>query len=420
MFDTPAKWWGLVWRCGASRYGIIRGMSLTSKKKKKKDRRNVLAVYSLRDFACQEHFVGLLEEMFETANWHLDTVRPGRFFTEREFVNEDGEPFDGYILSMPGSDAAMKRIAASRTPTVLVNITDRRLSARSDAVASVWTDNADVGLRAAEHLLDRGEYKSAGYVHELGVPFYSTERMTAFRARMKRNGLATSVLSASDTSKDFSDRLREWVRDLPKPAAVMACSDMRAADVINACRAEGVSVPTQVAVVGVDNDAAQHAKCGMTISSVILNMRGMGRTAVRELDFLFAHPKWRGRPHEVLVPAKGVFAGESTARSVSAARLVNMAQAFIVQNLASKISPADVAAHLGCSRKLAELRFSQICGCTLHKAIEDARMDEVRRRLAGGKRVNDIVKEMRFTSANQLYRIYKRHFGRSIRQDQSS
>ena len=44
------------------------------------------------------------------------------------------------------------------------------------------------------------------------------------------------------------------------------------------------------------------------------------------------------------MPAKGVFAGESTARSVSAARLVNMAQAFIAKNLASKISPADVAA----------------------------------------------------------------------------
>ena len=169
-----------------------------------------------------------------------------------------------------------------------------------------------------------------------------------------------------------------------------------------------------------DNDAAQHAKCGMSISSVILNMRSMGRTAVRELDFLFAHPKWRGRPHEVLVPAKGVFAGESTARSLSAARLVNMAQAFIAKNLSGKLSPADVAAHLGCSRKLAELRFSQICGTTLHKAIENARLEEVRRRLTGGERVNDIVKEMHFTSANQLYRIYKRHFGSTIRQDQTS
>ena len=387
---------------------------------KGKSRYNVLSVYTLRDFACQEHFVGLLEEMFETTNWHLDTVRPGKFFTERELVNEDGEPFDGYILSMPGTDAVMKRIAASHAPTVLVNITDHQLSARSDAVASVWTDNEDIGRCAAEHLLSRGEYKSSGYVHELGIPFYSTERMTAFRARMKRSGLATLVLPDSDASKDFVDQLRKWVRELPKPAAVMACSDMRAADVINACKDEDISVPTQVAVVGVDNDAAQHAKCGMSISSVVPNMRSMGRTAVRELDFLFTHPKWRGRPHEVLVPAKGVFAGESTARSVSATRLVNMAQAFIAKNLSGKLSPAEVAAHLGCSRNLAELRFSQICGTTLHKAIEDARMEEVRRRLGNGERVRDIVKEMHFTSANQLYRIYKRHFGSTIRQSQAS
>ena len=387
---------------------------------KRKGHYNVLAVYNLREFAGRDHLAGLLDEMSNKMNWHLDIVRPGKFFTERELVNEVGEPFDGYILSMPGTDAVMKRIAESRAPTVLVNITDRQLSARSDAVASVWTDNADIGLCAAEHLLERGEYKSAGYVHELGIPFYSTERMTAFRARMKRNGLATSVLSARDADKDFLDRLRKWVRELTKPAAVMTCSDMRAADVINACKAEDISVPTQVAVVGVDNDVAQHAKCGMSISSVTLNMRNMGRTAVRELDFLFAHPKWRGRPHEVLVPAKGVFAGESTSRSVSAARLVNMAQAFIAKNLASKISPADVAAHLGCSRKLAELRFSQICCTTLRMAIENARMEEVKRRLAGGERVNDIVKEMRFTSANQLYRIYKRHFGSTIRQEGAS
>ena len=387
---------------------------------KRKDHYNVLAVCMLRDFAGREIFMGMLEEMSNRKNWHLDMAGPGRLFSERELANEDGEPFDGYILTMPGTDAVMKRLAVAKTPTVLVNITDKRLAARSESVSSVWTDNADIGLCAAKHLLERGEYKSAGYVHELGIPFYSTERMTAFRARMKRSGLATSVLSAHDASKDFLDRLRKWVRELPKPAAVMACSDMRAADVINACKAEDISVPTQVAVVGVDNDAAQHAKCGMSISSVILNMRSMGRTAVRELDFLFTHPKWRGRPHEVLVPAKGVFAGESTARSVSAARLVNMAQAFIAKNRTSKLSPADVAAHLGCSRKLAELRFSQICGTTLRMAIENARMEEVKRRLAGGERVNDIVKEMHFTSANQLYRIYKRHFGSTIRQDQTS
>ena len=387
---------------------------------KRKDHYNVLAVCMLRDFAGREIFMGMLEEMSNRKNWHLDMAGPGRLFSERELANEDGEPFDGYILTMPGTDAVMKRLAVAKAPTVLVNITDKRLAARSESVSSVWTDNANIGRRAAKHLLDRGGYKSAGYVHELKPQFYSTERMIAFRAEMRRKGIKTSVFPEGDDFDDFQDRLREWVRKLPKPAAVMAVSDMRAADVINACKAEGILVPSQVAVVGVDNDISQHGKCRMSISSVVLNMNMMGRQAVRELDFLFRHQKWHGRPHEILIPAKDVFAGESTARSVSATRLVNMAQEFIAANRAVKIAPADVARHLGCSRQLAELRFSQICGKTIRKAIEDAKMEEAKRRLKGGATANEIVKSMHFTSANQFYRIYKRHFGSTIRQDQTS
>ena len=94
---------------GAARRCIICAMRSPSKKK---DHRNVLAVFSLRTFVGRDLLAGVLDEMPSKKDWHLDTVRPGRFFTERELVNEDGEPFDGYILSMPGTDAAMRRIAA--------------------------------------------------------------------------------------------------------------------------------------------------------------------------------------------------------------------------------------------------------------------------------------------------------------------
>ena len=43
-------------------------------------------------------------------------------------------------------------------------------------------------------------------------------------------------------------------------------------------------------------------------------------------------------------------------------------------------------------------------------------MEEVQRRLKTGANANAIAKELQFTSANQLYRIYKRHFGHTIRQ----
>ena len=340
---------------------------------------------------------------------------------------------DGIILPLPGTDDVMEKIATLRAQTVLVHITDKRLAAKTDATASIWTDNADVGRRGALHLLERGEYRSAGYVHEPSYQFYSIERMMSFRDTMRRNGLKTrtfpddypasgqesSIQPASvfhPSSSDFLLRLRKWVRELPKPAAVMATSDMRAVDVINACKAECIPVQLQVSVVGVDCDPSQHSKCGMSISSVMLNMHRMGQQAVRELDFLSRHLKWKGRLHEVLIPAKEVFAGESTSRSVSATLLVKMALDYINANRMRPLKPSDVFAHLGCSRQLANLRFSQVGDTTVHAALKKARMEEAQIRLRRGEHVCDVVESMQFTSRNQFYRIYKRHFGHTVRQ----
>ena len=394
-----------------------------------KDQYSVLAVYSLDTCTGREQFSGILDELSNTSNWSLSTVRPGTYFTSKELMNEFGKPYDGLILSMPGTDEVMEKVAKSRIPTILANITDKRLSARCDAIANVWIDNADIGRRAAKHLIARGDYKSAGFVHERDNQyyskdflFYSVERMMAFRQTMKRDGGYETSVFPDDASpaprspKGFWDRLRAWIRALPKPAAVMAASDMCAADVINACKAEGITVPSQVSVIGVDYDISQHAKCDMSISSVILNSRMMGQQAVKELDFIFKHPRRKGRPHEVLIPAKDVFAGESTARSVSATRLVNIALEFISANCMKDLSPNDVIAHLGCSRRLAELRFSQVSGTTIHTAINNARLNEVHRRLRHDESVSNIVKAMHFASAKQLYQMYKRHFGHTTRQ----
>ena len=87
-----------------------------------KDHYNVLAVYSLRYKAGREHFVGVLDEIADK-NWILSTIMPERFISAKELVNEFGEPYDGFILSMPGTDEVMTRIAQSNKPTVLVNIT---------------------------------------------------------------------------------------------------------------------------------------------------------------------------------------------------------------------------------------------------------------------------------------------------------
>jgi LacI family transcriptional regulator len=373
-----------------------------------KDSYNVMAVYSLMPWSGRDIFAGTLEEISNKRNWRLHTTRPGRFFSKRELLDENGDEFDGFIISMPGTDSVMEEIAKSNIPTVLVNITDRRLAARTKAVSTVWLDNADVGRQAAKHLLEQGAYKSAGFVHDDGIPFYSTERMTAFRHEMRKNRLETSVFSDNGN-------LRAWLRELPKPAAVMASSDIRAADLIIACREAGITVPDQIAVIGVDNDVAQHKRCGMSISSVVVGLREMGATAVRELDFLFRHPNFAGRLRETLVPASRIFIGASSMRSATTYRVAEEALELIEKNKTQSISPTKIAGQLGCSRQFADRCLSAICGKTLSKAIEDVRMKEAQRRLQDGCSVGAIVKSMKFTSANQFYRIYKRHFGHTTK-----
>ena len=142
----------------------------------------------------------------------------------------------------------------------------------------------------------------------------------------------------------------------------------------------------------------------------------MGAASVRELDFLFRHPNFNRRLRETLVPAKRVFIGASSMRSAATARIVEKALKLIDEGKTRSISPTEIASRLGCSRQFADRCLSAVCGKPLHKAIEDVRMAEAQRRLKDNASVADIVKAMHFTSANQFYRIYKRHFGRTIRQ----
>jgi len=378
--------------------------------------RNVLAVYSLRDKAARDSFSGVLDALSNKYDWHLTVIRPGRYFTPDELVNEDGEPYDGVILPLPGTDETMRRLATLKLPMALVNITDARLSATAPNIASIWLDNMEIGRRAADFLLRHGCFASAGYVHEPVSHFYSDERLTAFRRQMSQAGLVTEVFTPPADPIERQAALQVWLNGMPKPTAVMAVSDMRAADIISACRAAKITIPGQVAVIGVDNDIVQGQRCDTTITSIRPDFREMGRLAVRELGFLFAHPRRQARPHEILVPACEIVIGESTPHTANAAALVRKALDFIVANKRQRLTPADVVRHLGCSRQQAERRFAELRSSTLRKEIESVRMSEAQKLLNEGSSVRSVVRTLRFTSENQFYRIYRRHFKRTLTQ----
>lgn len=377
---------------------------------------NILAVHPLWDKAQRDTFMGILEALSGYVEWHLTAIRPGRFFTPKELVNEYGEPYDGFIIPLTGSQEVKQRLIEMQRPMVLLNITDPEFCRNCRGnISTIWTDNEDIGRRAADFLLDRGNYAAAGYVHELTDEFYSEERYMAFRKRMAQEGITAYGFWPHEHGEGYLDPLRQWLRKLPKPAAIMTVSDMRAVDVIRCCKDTGICVPHEIAVIGVDNDFSQHKKCGMSISSVQPNFRGMGFRAVEELEFLLKHPNPRRRLREFLIPVYDIYAGQSTGVTARSSALVSKILDYIRQYHERALKPDQVAERFGYSRKLLELRMRENGRATLRVEIENVRLEAAQGLLDKGQSVASVVKRLNFTSANQFYRIYRRHFGHTLR-----
>jgi len=80
--------------------------------------------------------------------------------------------------------------------------------------------------------------------------------------------------------------IADWLMLLPKPIAVMAGNDDRSQDILAACKIADVNVPSEVAILGVDND---ELICGLSypqLSSIALSTQRAGYEAAQVLGKL--------------------------------------------------------------------------------------------------------------------------------------
>lgn len=118
-----------------------------------------------------------------------------------------------------------------------------------DLVDSVSSDD-HAGIRmAVDHLTGLGH---RGIVHIDGGTAVSAEpRRAAFRAEMDRLGLPVRIIRGGPTEEDGLMAARSLRADLP--SAVIAFNDRCALGVVEGLRADGLTVPGDVSVLGYDD-----------------------------------------------------------------------------------------------------------------------------------------------------------------------
>jgi LacI family transcriptional regulator len=285
---------------------------------------------------------------------------------------------------------------------------------------SVHTDDAVVARMASEHLMERG-FRHFAFCGFDGAD-YSDVRRDVFANRTAQAGYRchifedpqrprkASTLEYEEHGLKYEDLVGEWIKSLPKPVGLMACNDIRGQQVLNACRAIGVAVPDEVAVIGVDNDEVLCDLADPPLTSVMPNTERIGYEAAALLDAMMSGKKPPKEP--VFIEPSGIVTRRSTEVLAIDDRHIATAVRYIREHACEGIDVSDLLRAVPLSRSTLERRFDKALGRSPKEEILRVRLNRAKQLLVETDFSLALVAEkVGFEHAEYLSVIFKKKTG---------
>ena len=372
--------------------------------------RRVLAALWMGGRFGTDVLAGVFRRAAERGGWDVRVVRfreilAGEIERARLDGGLDGLVFDYWASEFP------RVLKSVQVPVVLLDVPGAAaFAAKRPRVAVIRSDNAAIGRAAARELLGHGVYRSFGFVGASEGQPWSAERGAAFRATLEAAGAEGRECPGGVGSPG----LAAWLRSLPAPAGVFAANDETGARVLSVCRAARLPVPGRVSVLGVDDETFLCENAHPPLSSVVPDFERQGWLAACAIESM---AEGRAAAPPAAVGVRGIVRRASTRGGPSAAGLlVQRALAFIRQRACDGIGVPDVAAHLGVSRRLLDLRFREEQGRTVLDAIQERCLGEVRRRLSEtDETIGEIAAACGYGDVSHLRRLFRARFHAGMR-----
>ena len=364
----------------------------------------------------RQQLAGIFRFLKSGHAWNVRLLPPGEMTPELlDMAVQDG--VKGIISSETGLRRVADLLPRTGLAVVAIDAEEQTFEPRSIPISFIRVDDAAIGRMAATHLLSCGSFRSFGFVPDRENRPWARRRERAFREQLASRAEHYEVFPSTAYAGESDDRraLRDWLLALPKPTAILAAYDVRAATVVEICRDAGIAIPGQLVLVGVDNDELYSDNLTPSLSSVEPDFENEGYRAAQEMERLLRQRR-PGACRHVRCAAKDVIVRDSTRAIAPAAHLVKSALDFIRRNALKGIRVPDVVAHLRCSRRLADLRFREFQGESIRHCIERHRLDEVKRRLAETDApLSRIAAHCGFTGLKQLEKAFRARYGQTLR-----
>ncbi|HOW18069.1 MAG TPA: DNA-binding transcriptional regulator [Phycisphaerae bacterium] len=276
----------------------------------------------------------------------------------------------------------------------------------------VMPDNEEVGRLAAEHLLSCG-VRHFAYCGYRGL-WYSDKRCAGFCRAIEAAHFEVNIYPSvfqDDREENYRvemSHIEQWLATLPRPAAIFAANDVRAASVIHLCTRIGYRVPQDFAIVGVDNDELICDFSNPPLSSVDLNARRIGYEGAALLRRLIEGEK--GIPDEPIVVApRGVVKRQSSFMFAAEDPMIAAAFQYLREHACDGVRVADVLRAVPVARRTLEKASRRLLGRSLLEEIRRLRLERAKELLATtGMSISEVAAASGFTSQKQLAELFRK------------
>ena len=368
--------------------------------------RNVLVAISSAHAASRQKLRGIYRYAARMNDWDITLVRSPTDLNGR-LLNECAHgAIDGFILSSDECSAQISRMVPSEKPIVAIEVgADIHTERKRHNTIALTTDNEAIGMLAAEHFRSLGHFASFVYIPDELDRDWSEARGRAFAMAINRRHV------------EIYDRSREtlaaFLSRQEQPVAAFAAWDFIAAKVVRACHESRLAVPSQVSVIGVDDDDLVCESVRPPLSTILVDRVRQGFVAAKTLDAMMKNPDRAPSTNFICRPLK-VIERESTTCLSSGAALVERARIYISDNIMSGIGAQDIADAIHVSRRLLDLRFAESGLGSVSDLIRKKRLAAVKKLLKQTSLSDSrIATRCGFKNVGTMRNLFRRVYGMS-------
>ncbi len=321
---------------------------------------------------------------------------------------------DGQIVGVaPGGGNLADMLRTFRRPVVTVDAAEESLN-----IPRVGPDYYACGRMAAQYLVQLG-FKRFATIRRADGPA-SSESVRGFHsATNEEPGTSCLDLNALCAAGDLSSARwnddQTWLEQLlamNRPLGVFCAEDADSAMLARELDQRGISVPEEIAIVGINNDPTICPFAVTPLSSVDPDFEQIGYRAAECLDGLMQSQP----PAETvqLIHPSGIISRRSS--RIRAVDDIHVAKAlrYIWDHASERLAVSEIAGHAGIPLRTLQHRFKKRMGYSLQDEVTKTRVAMIRDLLENTNRsVNDIAQDLHFSSVQYLTRIFSRVTGDS-------